>query len=1101
MKRHLLRIFSVAVLAGVLLSSCKPGSTSSGSSADGETSAPVESEDLTPGAGAKIGDTSGLCYAEDGSLVYPYGRLELPSAGDRSYMGIKDAKQAENWNATAKLSTSFSDSTAVLSDTWDNGSKLDTTIAANADGSMTVRQKANSESGISGLFFSLNVPNKYDVIIPAWGGIRLTAEQPDIMNKMTRLRYPDEWQAQMFLIQGTNGGLLVYAKDDGTQFKALNVTNDENNFYLTLETIPQAPFDQYDEFQTVEWQMIPYKGDWMTGAMLYKDFADKTFKLPEIQEKKAEWISQIRLMLLTDIEDEQMLVELAKKVNPKQTLLIVPGWRKEPYDVNYPDYTPKEGIKEKIQFAKSLGYRVGLHFNMVGAGMETEEYKTKLKDAHTLDAYTKEPVIESYEAYGVTYRFSQINQASKAWRKILVEKAKTAVQDLGVDMIHLDQSLYCFNDGRGLVDGMTSMQGNVQLQKELAEALPNVAFSGEAINEMNMRYASFLQMHVYGLDSNSATWEEARFDQICPVTTAIFGDYTSLYHYPALPNVAADKEEYYQAWFRAGDMRCGQIPTLMRISTEEVTNPTETMEMVLKVVNWQQKNLPTLRHEDWDEDVLLSMVCKDGTIAEYRRDQYGDVLLTDVSKKSSELLRFVTGVNNAKLPGTITGWQIYDDEFIRGLDPEKSYLYSSTPRSKTAAHISKLDDNLTASLFDQQDGYLAVRLKEIEDTSKIITRFTKYDGPIRVGETLNSGETHTLGEEFNSKNAFWYTLDSQGQLRHLGDRFLMHPPWKDEGAGIGYTYAEFDATLDVCGNATFTAGAAMASAESAKASDGVIFKFFIWEKGDENKTGMLTKEVHATSEVPVPVEFDLVKFEGKTVTVRIECHPNKTCANDSSVIVEPQIVQRKSSSDKQITYTVTSDKEVKQVISSSGKATMKSLGNRQYQITSSLSDTVYLISSAAQTKLPADMTMLPFTTNWSYTSGETGEPTADLMPAIQVAEVKDELRQGIFAMPPSDGRSNLNYLVTLPSSGKITLTGAVGLKRGSNNSNGVIFGVTVNGKQLWSKSVKPTSSFQEFSISLEAYRGQTILITLYADANGSSAYDYAFWGDPYLDLK
>ena len=76
----------------------------------------------------------------------------------------------------------------------------------------------------------------------------------------------------------------------------------------------------------------------------------------------------------------------------------------------------------------------------------------------------------------------------------------------------------------------------------------------------------------------------------------------------------------------------------------------------------------------------------------------------------------------------------------------------------------------------------------------------------------------------------------------------------------------------------------------------------------------------------------------------------------------------------------------------------------------------------------------------------------------------------------------------------------MGLKKGSDDSNGVTFGIEANGKSLWSKKVTGNQSFQEFSVSLKGYAGQTVLLTLTTDAGGSNAYDLAFWGDPYLDM-
>lgn len=464
----------------------------------------------------------------------------------------------------------------VLSQHWPGG-ELTTTAVSNSDGSASLFQAGAQKSGISAVGFCLSVSDRYDLIIPAWGGIRLSAGQPDIHLGFERLTYPDLWQAQMFLIQGEHDGLLVYAADDGSQFKTLSIRHDAGRFALSVESVPQAPFARCQSFRSAEWRILPYQGDWQEGARRYKAFSDRQFKLPAIDRGKPAWTKETQLALLTDLEDIPMLEELTKFVDPRRVMLIIPGWRKADYDTAFPDYTPAPVFRYRIQAARKLGYRVCLYFNMLGAATDSPEYREFLFEAHCLNPVTNEPIMERYSAGGRDYAFSQLNPASSIWQRIFIAKAQAVADELPIDAIHLDQSLLCFNDGRGLVDGMTSMQGNVRFQQKLAEALPGIAFSGEGVNEFNLRYASFLQMHVYGLDSSKRAWEEKRGAQICPLWQVLYGEYVSLYHYPAMPTTL--DEAYYLMWQRLG-ARMGLLPTLMRISADEVRNPNQAMQTV-----------------------------------------------------------------------------------------------------------------------------------------------------------------------------------------------------------------------------------------------------------------------------------------------------------------------------------------------------------------------------------------------------------------------------------------------------------------------------------------------------------------------------------------
>lgn len=430
----------------------------------------------------------------------------------------------------------------------------------------------------------------------------------------------------MFLIQGKTGGLLIHADDNGTQFKALTVKHSNGSFKITIETIPQAPFDSRSTFESVHWNAVCYQGNWEQGALIYKEYVDKTFNLSVIDALKPSWANDIGLVVLTDIEDSSLLYELAATVEPTKTLLHIPGWRKQPYDLGYPDYTPNSNIQERIKLAKRLGFRVGLHFNMIGADDTSSEYQAKLIDAHSLDEFSKAPIYERYVAGGQTITIAQINQASRAWREMMVRKVREVVQHLEVDVIHLDQSLLCFNDGRGLIEGMTSMQGNVEMQKDLAEALPKVAFSGEGINEMNLRYASLLQMHVYGLNSGDRSWDIARFRQIVPMAALIFGDAMSIYHYPAMPNPAT-APDYFAAWHNAG-FRMGLIPTIMRMRGNQIDLPNAITKQILLEAKWTQENLPKIYQGSWERGIPLMLELKSGRVCIFR-DVNGSLVLSN----------------------------------------------------------------------------------------------------------------------------------------------------------------------------------------------------------------------------------------------------------------------------------------------------------------------------------------------------------------------------------------------------------------------------------------------------------------------------------------
>ena len=536
----------------------------------------------------------------DRTLSSAYGEVKI----NKLYLTTAQQKNQTPYGVSAKGDTvtgSFLDGSITLK------------VQENSDGSVTMTQSAaKRQGGISGVSIGLQFSMDYDVILPAWGGVRLTKEHPDAAPFPTDsgrayIEYPLEWDAQMFLIQGEKGGYLIYHDDDGSQFKRLWISNDGTNFNFTLETVPQAPFDDYTSFNANPWVVIAYEGDWTNGLELYKSFADEKFGMEQINAQKPEWVDDIQSMVLADLDAGGIpaLTELAKHVDPSQVVVIVPGWRQDLYDVNYPNYTAKAGIKENIKKVQAMGYKVFLHVNFIGCDDDAVEYtQYGLQEARYLEAYSKEPRLESWTStYSVS--FWMLNPANTAWQDLLVQRLKAVYDELGVDGFHLDQSLLCYNDGRGYVNGKTSMQGNVELQKKLAEALPNCAFSGEGTNEINCRYSSFLQRAPYGINSSSMTagWSDEKIEQILPVDSYLWSGTTRLYHYPAMP--PSGQEEAYLAWTRAG-IRLGALPTLMRSSAYELINQNLATEQAIALFRWYQDNKPVFNYAGWDgEEAFL----------------------------------------------------------------------------------------------------------------------------------------------------------------------------------------------------------------------------------------------------------------------------------------------------------------------------------------------------------------------------------------------------------------------------------------------------------------------------------------------------------------
>ena len=84
--------------------------------------------------------------------------------------------------------------------------------------------------------------------------------------------------------------------------------------------------------------------------------------------KCQQWVKEIGLVVIyAGLMDTNVLDKLAEQVDPTKTLLyIVDRWRKDNYDVNYPDYTVRTGFDRFLGAARRHRFRVILHTNLIG---------------------------------------------------------------------------------------------------------------------------------------------------------------------------------------------------------------------------------------------------------------------------------------------------------------------------------------------------------------------------------------------------------------------------------------------------------------------------------------------------------------------------------------------------------------------------------------------------------------------------------------------------------------------------------------------------------------------------------------------------------------
>ena len=174
------------------------------------------------------------------------------------------------------------------------------------------------------------------------------------------------------------------------------------------------------------------------------------------------------------------------------------------------------------------------------------------------------------------HRHALINPASSAFRKILVQELKAVWHEYGVDGFFMDASHYVVNDANGFIDGLTSAQGNALLHKELAEAMPGVAFGGERLHEATFARESFASRPpLFGSQLEPH-----------PISTFLFSPFTHAISYAPVnpdqdPVLHREILDYSEIW--------GIMPTLNAWKSGQLLQPeyVETQKLLAMAGGWQ----------------------------------------------------------------------------------------------------------------------------------------------------------------------------------------------------------------------------------------------------------------------------------------------------------------------------------------------------------------------------------------------------------------------------------------------------------------------------------------------------------------------------------
>jgi hypothetical protein len=958
-------------------------------------------------------------------------------------------------------------------------------------GDILVRQEGKlATNGLVGVSWGFaSIPDHLEVLVPGCSGQRFGADAPA---QRRIFDYPMTWEAPFVLVQGQGGGMVIWADDHSHRFKSLILDHSQRAFRLRFESRNLAPFEDKSNIASSHWRIRSYAGNWQAGAAIYRQWAKARFELLPLVQKGPAWAREIEFVVTMNL-DQPLLKDLASYCNPAQTLLYLPGWRKDGYDRNYPDYAATAALGPFVAEAHRLGFRVMLHVNYFGCDPKHPSY-ANFKQWQVRDPFSGELQWWDWPAQP-PIKFAYINPASRAWRELFVQRMVEVAGQYAVDAFHLDQTLCIYNDKNGMIDGLGFMEGNLALHRELRSALPQVALSGEGLNEITCQYEHFAQRHIWGMDHVHHTWDDRQVAMSHAISSAVLAPYTQIYGYLGMANPT--ETAIFSVWRRAYE-HFGVLPTYNWPVMSQIAQGPSAAAAVLEQARFFQKYLPIPDFDvAWQSQDLFAYRLKGGGRARFRRDQ-GVAFEVQLPGQAPQVLeRRIEGVSEATLPGSIPGWPAFTEEKIIGLTPDRTYAWSAKPRDLAIPHLTKLPAGylLSRAAVHGEFARFQIALSPAEEAKNTI-RLWDYTGAVTGGVRLAGGEVRTFdGLEFTDEA-------SEGTAHPDGDGLFIHPPWKGIRRGAdgakNVTFLDYPLTLPDFPKVFFKSGVQLKPGAESK-SDGVTFTAAATCGGEERH-----RTVHHTLESTGVLELDLSPWRGKSILLHMEADPGPAGALDfdwgrfvrpriavqNDAIPVPQEVRLAGFARPQALLVAEGDVEMTLPTPKPGQ-------KLEIRATCRLPNTLIVpITLPSETVLPTDLLQTRLTSHPLLRDGL--EQPGDSYASGNVLEAKcgGGSRRALSLHPPLAGKSMVDWWLKLPAT-PARLTTAIGIRDGAVNK-GIVFEVEVNGRKVFDQTLQSDSGWVPVEVSLAEWTNQPVVLTFLTDSPGTTQFPCAVWTEPRL---
>lgn len=438
------------------------------------------------------------------------------------------------------------------------------------------------------------IDDNLNLIAPFYQGINMRPDDELLTGR--KWTWPKDWEAGFAIMcdNESGDGFWVHTRDSSYRPKSMMTGQGTSKADIAFDSEAFGPIDENRSAGGLAWRINVFKGGWRVPAGIYRDWLWKAYDLEKEESRRREWTKDISFAVSWCPSSIDYIDELTKHVDPRKTLLHLPGWRKFGYDQNYPDYTPSDSFKEFIAYAENKGFRCMPHANSIDMDPSMPEYRflqdfkyRELESGRFLGwGYEEGKILgvpSSNKALDVNRERNvmvKIHPGLAIWRSILTKRIDEALDQLNriTDAIFIDVTLCSWNLMNALVDNTTSMEGMKKLISQVEGIGDGLVVGGEGLNEITMQNLSFAQAHLF--DSHHATRNGLERCGGIDLNNYVFGRLCRTIGYSNLNGQTENavlRERIHEEH--------GAIPTITDVSIENLRSPNKELKRVFDLAN------------------------------------------------------------------------------------------------------------------------------------------------------------------------------------------------------------------------------------------------------------------------------------------------------------------------------------------------------------------------------------------------------------------------------------------------------------------------------------------------------------------------------------